>query len=266
MKSSSLALLLLLSACPPVLPDVDAGVTTPLVFKHAHNDYEHGRPLLDALAQGFESVEADIWLDGADIGVSHGGAPYVGSLSSLYLDPLAQRIADNNGSVHGDGKPFFLWIDLKQGSAELQTLLADQLSAREWLTEFDDEGVVKQGAVTVFLTGDDAGKKSLVNRAAPRRFARDSNDFKSTDVPADGKWRAYAVNYFAFMQWDGNGNLPITQKRQLENLVNGAHASGRVIRIFSNPDTPEYWRAAKAAGVDFVNTDKLEQLAQTFAE
>ncbi|PZR14910.1 MAG: hypothetical protein DI536_08995 [Archangium gephyra] len=266
MKSSSLALLLLLSACPPVLPDVDAGVTTPLVFKHAHNDYEHGRPLLDALAQGFESVEADIWLDGADIGVSHGGAPYVGSLSSLYLDPLAQRIADNNGSVHGDGKPFFLWVDLKQGSAELQNVLAAQLSACEWLTEFDDDGVVKPGAVTVFLTGDDAAKKALVSRAAPRRFARDSNDYKTTDGAADGRWRAYAVNYWAFMQWDGNGKLPITQQRQLENLVNGAHANGRVIRIFSNPDTPGYWRAAKAAGVDFVNTDQLEQLAQTFAE
>ena len=29
---------------------------------HAHNDYEHARPLHDALARGFGSVEADIWL------------------------------------------------------------------------------------------------------------------------------------------------------------------------------------------------------------
>ena len=54
--------------------------------------------------------------------------------------------------------------------------------------------------------------------------------------------------------------------KQLENLVNGAHANGRVIRLFANPDTPEYWRAAKAAGVDFINTDNLEGLAQVFAE
>src|SRR5215210_7907450 len=40
---------------PPALPRA-----------HAHNDYEHARPLLDALDRGFGSVEADIFLvDGA---------------------------------------------------------------------------------------------------------------------------------------------------------------------------------------------------------
>jgi len=29
---------------------------------HAHNDYQHERPLLDALAHGFQSVEADVFL------------------------------------------------------------------------------------------------------------------------------------------------------------------------------------------------------------
>ena len=29
---------------------------------HAHNDYLHSRPLLDALDQGFDSVEADVFL------------------------------------------------------------------------------------------------------------------------------------------------------------------------------------------------------------
>jgi hypothetical protein len=40
----------------------------PLTSAHAHNDYEHSRPLLDALDNGFCSVEADIWLtNGVDI-------------------------------------------------------------------------------------------------------------------------------------------------------------------------------------------------------
>ncbi|MEU9588105.1 hypothetical protein AB0D70_32420, partial [Streptomyces werraensis] len=34
----------------------------PLPRAHAHNDYEHDRPLLDALDHGFTSVEADIYL------------------------------------------------------------------------------------------------------------------------------------------------------------------------------------------------------------
>src|SRR5262245_58578952 len=42
-------------------PAADAP-TTPLRQAHAHNDYEHPRPLFDALDQGFCSVEADIYL------------------------------------------------------------------------------------------------------------------------------------------------------------------------------------------------------------
>ena len=34
----------------------------PLGQAHAHNDYYHKRPLLDALSHGFCSVEADVFL------------------------------------------------------------------------------------------------------------------------------------------------------------------------------------------------------------
>lgn len=259
-----LLLAVLLSACPPVLPDIDAGPSVNPSFKHAHNDYEHPRPLLDALDAKFESVEADVWLDVADLGVSHDGAPFKGSLKTLYLDPLAQRVAANGGSVHGDGKPFHLWLDLKQGSAGLQNQLATQLADYAFLTRFDDAGEAQPGAVTVVLTGDAAGKKALVDRPAPRPYIRDSNDFSTSDPPADGKWGYYAVNYYTFMQWDGAGTIPTTQRRQLQNLVNHVHATGRRLRLFSNPDTAAYWAAAKDAHADFVNTDKLAELAAAF--
>ncbi|MFO0597857.1 MAG: hypothetical protein U0228_21325 [Myxococcaceae bacterium] len=254
-----------LCACPQKLPDVDAGPTFPPSLKHAHNDYEHTRPLLDALDQKFESVEADIWLDGNgnEIGVSHNGAPFKGTLKGLYLDPIADRVAMNGGSVYGDGKTFYLWLDIKDGSTILQDLLVTQLSGYAFLTRFDDTGIAQQGAVTVLLTGDDKAKKALVDRPAPRTYARDSNDYSVNDGPADGKWVSYAVNYFAVMQWDGTDPIPAAQQKQLENLVNGAHAKGRSVRIWSNPDSAPYWKAAKAAHVDFINTDKLADLASS---
>lgn len=264
MRRTALFLILFFTACPPVLPQIDAGPTSNPTLKHAHNDYEHPRPLLDALEANFESVEADLWLDGTDLGVSHDGAPYKGSLKSLYLDPLAARLASNNGSVHGDGKPFYLWLDLKNGSAALQSALAAQLADSPFLTRFDDTGPARAGAVIVVLTGDDAGKRAMVNLPAPRPYTRDSNSFSVNDPPADGKWGFYAVNYYAFMQWDGAGAMPATQRRQLENLINGAHATGRPIRLFANPDTASYWAEAKAAQADFVNTDKLAELAAAF--
>ena len=39
-----------------------AAEPTPLIRAHAHNDYEHTRPLFDALDHGFGSVEADVHL------------------------------------------------------------------------------------------------------------------------------------------------------------------------------------------------------------
>src|SRR6478672_5812077 len=42
----------------------DSTEVVPLANAHAHNDYEHARPLYDALDQGFTSVEADVYTVG----------------------------------------------------------------------------------------------------------------------------------------------------------------------------------------------------------
>src|SRR5262249_1980163 len=51
---------LVLSLFLTALPALAQPLPTPLIHAHAHNDYEHTRPLFDALDQGFCSVEADI--------------------------------------------------------------------------------------------------------------------------------------------------------------------------------------------------------------
>ena len=74
---------------------VPAGeVFVPLARAHAHNDYEHERPLLDALSHGFTSVEADIYLVGGELLVAHDPEDVVPgrTLQNLYLDPLARRV------------------------------------------------------------------------------------------------------------------------------------------------------------------------------
>lgn len=43
----------------------------PLVHAHAHDDYEHKRPLFDALDRGFCSVEADVHLVDGQLLVAH---------------------------------------------------------------------------------------------------------------------------------------------------------------------------------------------------
>ena len=55
-------LVLMFFSFPFALAAEETGSVTPLPRAHAHNDYYHRRPLLDALDQGFCSVEADIYL------------------------------------------------------------------------------------------------------------------------------------------------------------------------------------------------------------
>src|SRR5881227_2198600 len=82
---SLFVLLLLACACSAQIP---------LTRVHAHNDYEHKRPLFDALDHGFCSVEADIFLVNGELLVGH--APWDLSpkrtLQKLYLDPLRERV------------------------------------------------------------------------------------------------------------------------------------------------------------------------------
>src|SRR5215467_985996 len=98
----------------------------PLRRAHAHNDYEHKRPLLDALEQGFCSVEADIWLTDDALLVAHTVLDLKPerTLQKLYLDPLRERAKANGGKVYKDGPAFYLLIDVKTDAKKTYAALA----------------------------------------------------------------------------------------------------------------------------------------------
>jgi hypothetical protein len=225
---------------------------------HAHNDYEHERPLLDALDHRFYSVEADVYFDGGRLSVSHLSWGAKGTLQQLYLDPLQQRV-DAQGSVHGDGVPFTLWVDLKEGQRELIDTLHTLLERYPMLTRIDGDEVLP-GPVTVVLTGDDKGKRDFVSRFPQRRAVRDSNHYSPEDPPADSAWRYYALNWNTYLDSSGTGALDAEQRTRLACIVENAHAQGRQVRLFGAPDHPEAWSVALELGVDFINTDKLSEL------
>src|SRR5215471_5490757 len=95
------------------LPLVLVGTTAiagpvPLTRVHAHNDYEHKRPLFDALDHGFCSVEADIYLVDGKLLVAHERQDVKPdrTLERLYLDPIRERVRANGGSVYRAGPEF----------------------------------------------------------------------------------------------------------------------------------------------------------------
>lgn len=240
--------------------DTPAVLPTEAPTAHAHNDYEHARPLADALAARFGSVEADVWFRDGGIQVSHDAFGSKGTLEELYLAPLEALLADR-ASVHDDGAPFTLWLDLKDGGAGLREALVATLAARPWLTRFDDEGVTEVGAVTVILTGDAASKQAMVDTTpAPRPLARDSNDLARDDL-RDANVIAAALGFAAYVgAWDGTGRAPDQLSRRCGCAVERAHAIGRKVRLFGAPDTPASWTFQIEHGVDFVNADDLAGL------
>jgi len=244
----------------PLAPDPIAGYE---IFTHAHNDYAHVRPLLDALDAGFRSVEADIYYANGALIVSHDGGSSKGTLEQLYLDPLARQVAANRGSVFGDGVGFRLVIDIKERRDALPGALA-ALLARYPMVSRSDGNAVTAGPVDVVFTGDDAMKRALAAQS-PSWGTRDSNDFSTSDLPGDPRWTDYALAWSDYLAWDGGGEVPAEDLQQLECLVNDVHAQHRKLRMYATPDRASVWAVELSAGVDYLNTDDLAGLARFLA-
>lgn len=253
-------LLWLASACTTApAPAPPAPIVVRRFAGHAHNDYQHGRPLLDALDLGFRSVEADVYYASGKLAVSHDGRHSDGTLESLYLDVLQARIASHRGSVYGDGEPFRLVIDLKDGCDELPAAIAAVFARYSMLSRFDGDSYVR-GPVEVVFTGDEAMKRAVVART--HWGTRDSGVLSSRDPVVDARWTDYAFDWSHCIDWNGEGAIPDDDRRALSYLVGYAHALHRKIRFYGAPDRPAVWAAEAAAGVDFIGTDDLAGLAR----
>ncbi|MFN3925389.1 MAG: hypothetical protein ACK4K6_17365, partial [Pseudarthrobacter sp.] len=133
-------------------------VGQPLAQAHAHNDYEHGRPLFDALEHGFTSVEADVWLVDGELLVAHDledVQPGV-TLESLYLDPLQDLVRSQPGHgvyPHWDGS-LQLLIDIKsEGEATYAAIEQELAEHRDIMSRYTN-GTAKTGPVTAVISGN----------------------------------------------------------------------------------------------------------------
>lgn len=250
------ATLLLAAMQLPVDATVLARMRGGLAVAHSHNDYEQSEPLSLALRAGFPSVEADIWWRGGDIVVSHSPFENRGRLTDLYLRPLQDRV-DALGSVYGDGRPFYLWIELKEPSRELTDALYRTLARYPMFTIFTEGGVVP-GAVTAVLTGDDDAKRRYVDEHRVRHACRDSHEIGPADPPADHRWTWYALPWRRLLDHRGAAMSPRSAVEPIRRIVEHAHRLGRRIRLYQVPEREEAWSAAIEAGVDLIGTDEIE--------
>ncbi len=232
----------------------------PLARAHAHNDYEHERPLLDALANGFCSVEADVHLVDGELLVAHDRDKVSAhkTLEALYLKPLQQRIKTNGGQVYQSPMPFYLMIDFKTAGEPTYKELKSQLATYADMLTVVKDGQVHRGPVTVVISGNRPRALMLNEKVRYAGYDGRLSDLDS-DLPAHFMpW--ISDNASRITTWRGQGPLPEADIQRIDALVEQVHGKGRKFRLWGTPDTPTMWQVLNRAKVDFINTDDLTGL------
>lgn len=231
---------------------------TPLARAHSHNDYEHDRPLLDALDHGFCSVEADIYLVDGQLLVAHDRNKVQPSrtLQSLYLDPLRHRAQKFNGRIYPNGPPLILLIDIKSDANDTYRTLEMVLQQyADLLTPFPGHTT---NAVLAILSGN--RPRDRVAAQKKRFVAIDGRLPDLQSNPPTDLIPLISDDWKRHFSWRGTGPLPDHEKQKLRSLVQSAHQQGRKIRFWGAPDLPDAWNEFHDAGVDLINTDNLSGL------
>ncbi len=257
----------------------------PLPQAHSHNDYEHTRPLHDALDQGFTSVEADIYLVDGQLLVAHDLADTRPdrTLESLYLEPLRERVLANHGvGVYRQRAPFEARFPAEKASAEFQLLIDVKGDANSTYAALEKRlydprysflfslyafGHVRKRAVTAVISG---GRPKDVMLGQKFRLAfydgriKDENDL---GIGSDRRVTPLVSDsWTGLFTWTGAGAFPAAERAKLHELVTRAHAAGQRVRFWATPDIAgtdrdALWNELVAAGVNHLNTDDLSGLA-----
>lgn len=254
------------TAATVATPEVELG--TPQPQAHAHNDYEHDRPLLDPLEHGFTSVEADVWLVDGELLVAHDSwelddAP---TLEEAYLDPLAEITSPNGEHLYpGYDGGFQLLIDIKSDGPETWAAIEAELAEHSQYLTRSHNGKIKEPAVTAVISGNRPQDDML---AAKTRYS--FYDGRSTDLGSGISAEFMPLvseNWTKLFTWQGVGEMPAAERERLHTYVEQAHAAGYRVRFWATNDVAgpareRLWTELRDAGVDHINTDDLAGLEE----
>ncbi|RZU01970.1 glycerophosphoryl diester phosphodiesterase [Kribbella rubisoli] len=249
----------------PLPPSYDAPAVRALPSAHAHNDYDHRRPLQDALDRGFNSVEADVWLVDGELRVAHdlADAKPGRNLESLYLKPLADQVRQNHGQVYKHGQDFQLLIDIKSDGPSTYAAVDKALAKYRGISTVFVNGRVHEGAVTSVISGnrplDDLKAQKIRYAGYDGRLGDLQSGMPASLMPL------VSDNWSNVFTWRGVGPMPEAERTKLHDIVISAHHAGYKVRFWETPDTPgaareALWRELVAANVDYINTDDLHGL------
>jgi hypothetical protein len=262
MKLHSLATRVLAAAALLIAIEARAAEPKPLLNVHAHNDYEHKRPLFEALEHGFCSVEADIYLVDGQLLVAHDRSQVTPerTLQNLYLDPLRERVRKNGGRVYRGGPECTLLIDLKSDWRVIYPVLHGVLKEYAGMLTIFRGGTIETNAIVAIITGNRSHEMFAGETVRYAAFDGDLDDLESNESASLIPW--ISSNWAQTFHWPGKGPMPEPEKVKLKEIVAKAHQHGRRVRFWGAPDQPVFWSEMLANGVDLINTDDLAGLQE----
>ena len=243
-----------------------AAEVIPALKAHAHNDYYHDRPLLDALAEGFCSVEADVFLVDGKLLVGHSKRELKPerTLEKLYLDPLRELVKKNGGRVYAEVPTVTLLVDIKSNGKETYEALQQILTRYSGLlTSVKDDKVVA-GAVQIVVSGN--RDVETIAKSNPRFVGVDG---RLSDLTSDRPAHLMPMisdNWRSHFKWRGDGEIPAKEREKLAQIVQKAHAAKRTVRLWATPESESLWGELLKADVDHINTDQLGRLSRFLRE
>jgi len=229
---------------------------------HAHNDYEHDRPLLDALDHGFNSVEVDIFLVDGDLLVAHDRDDVRAdrTLEGLYLAPLRARAQQNEGRIHPGRPPLLLLVDVKSDAEATYGRLRAALRQYADVLTLHAGAVTLEGAVSVVISGE---RPRATMRASTVRFAAFDGrlpDLEEGAALSPAFMPLVSARWSDLTAWTGDGPVSDDLRAELTALAGHAHAQGRRLRFWGTPEREAVWALLLETGVDLLNTDALAGL------
>ena len=235
----------------------------PLPKAHSHNDYERTRPLVDALANGFTSIEADVLYIYGRLYVGHNMPDSkrhsLRQLHKQYLKPLYKRYKKNKGAIYlGYERPFYLWIDIKFEPIKTYKKLREILYPFREMLNYYENGQFHKGAITIILSGERPFKllleDSLQLMTLDGRPSDLAKNYPSHLMPfiSEHAGKVAGVNDYT--------KVGATEWGRIKNFIEKTHAQDKKTRLWATPEDEQLWQQLLDLEIDLINTDDLDRL------
>jgi len=235
------------------------GLAQPLKYTinniHAHNDYDHNDPFVQAYALQLGSIEADVLWINDTLFVAHSAKELKRNVlfESSYLRKLEQGIKDHKGCAYSDSNCVLqLLIDIKTDS--LQTLNAVVNSIRRFPI------LVNNRSVRFVITGRQVPAEEFDRYPSYILFDGKIND--DSHIKHLNRIGLFSADFSTYSKWKGEGDIPVTELIAIKKDIAKAHALHKQIRFWGVPDNALTWQMMMDLGVDYINTDHIADVAR----